>query len=274
MVEQVNKTDTVQEGAEDSDTSSSLASPERGEASSSSPERTKMDLSSSCSSSPAPGDTSSSTCPSTDVSLSSSPPSRPAAAPTSVGVGSSSRLSSRTSRQVKFSVQSGARFDLKEEEVRKVFSQYGRLVRASLFHKTRMGFDGFLEFSSAEVSCRLENSLVMVGDCQLHCSLPWETLTSQPVAHQILLESRYLPYVWERDMILRSFFSKYGVVTGVSMIGNTPGKLLRYVISFKEPKPALDLIGSSVKILSSTVWVREVTSKTIQSSPGASRERP
>ena len=34
-------------------------------------------------------------------------------------------------------------------------------------------------------------------------------------------------------MILRSFFSKYGVVTGVSMIGYTPGKLLRYVVSFK-----------------------------------------
>ena len=34
-------------------------------------------------------------------------------------------------------------------------------------------------------------------------------------------------------MILRSFFSKYGVVTGVSMLGFTPGKLLRYVISFK-----------------------------------------
>ena len=34
-------------------------------------------------------------------------------------------------------------------------------------------------------------------------------------------------------MILRSFFSKYGVVTGVSMIGYTSGKLLRYVVSFK-----------------------------------------
>ena len=83
------------------------------------------------------------------------------------------------------------------------------------------------------VSSGLENSLVKVGDCQLHCSLPWETLTSQPVPHQILLESRYLPRVWERDMILRSFFSKYGVVTGVSMIGFTSGKLIRYVISFK-----------------------------------------
>ena len=83
-------------------------------------------------------------------------------------------------------------------------------------------------------------------------------------------------------MIIRSFFSKYGVVTGVSMIGYTSGNLLRYVISFKvslgvadsscptltwscqDPNPAMDLIGSCVKILSSTVWVREVTCDTIQ----------
>ena len=83
-------------------------------------------------------------------------------------------------------------------------------------------------------------------------------------------------------MIIRSFFSKYGVVTGVSMIGYTSGSLLRYVISFKvslavadsscptlslscqDFNPAKDLIGSCVKILSSTVWVREVTCDTIQ----------
>ena len=81
-------------------------------------------------------------------------------------------------------------------------------------------------------------------------------------------------------MILRSFFTKYGTVTGVAMIGTTPGNLVRYVISFKvslpvilsfaiahrliqDPNPALDLIGSSVTILSSTVWVREVTRETI-----------
>ena len=31
----------------------------------------------------------------------------------------------------------------------------------------------------------------------------------------------------------------------------------------QDPNPALDLIGSSVTILSSTVWVREVTKETI-----------
>ena len=45
---------------------------------------------------------------------------------------------------MRFSVQSGARFDLKEEEVREVFSQYGELLRVGLYHKARMGFDGYL----------------------------------------------------------------------------------------------------------------------------------
>ena len=40
-------------------------------------------------------------------------------------------------------------------------------------------------------------------------------------------------------MILRSFFTKYGTVTGVAMIGTTPGNLVRYVISFKVSLPVI-----------------------------------
>jgi hypothetical protein len=162
-----------------------------------------------------------------------------------------------------FSIQSGARFDLKEDQLQDVFSLHGKLVNHELYPRPRTGFDGYLEFSSVPAAERLVNSVLTVGDCQLHCSAPWDVLTSQPAPHQILLEARYLPRVWERDMILRSFFTKYGTVTGVAMIGTTPGNLVRYVISFKDPNPALDLIGSSVTILSSTVWVREVTRETI-----------
>ena len=53
----------------------------------------------------------------------------------------SSRLDSRL---IKFSVQRGARFDLKEEQVQEVFSKFGRLVRFRLYGRTTMGFDGFL----------------------------------------------------------------------------------------------------------------------------------
>ena len=47
-----------------------------------------------------------------------------------------------------------------------------------------------VEFVSGDIARSLVNTLVEVGDCQLHCSLPWESLTSQPVPYQILLESR------------------------------------------------------------------------------------
>jgi len=267
MIEEVNRTDSSVKGFEDSDTSSSVASPERSKNSS-----MDMDRSSGSSCSPSSlGDTSS-TDPS-DNSLSSSPP-RQVPALSSSGVGEIS-LYSKASRELMFTIQSGARFDLKENQLKDVFSKYGKLVSHGFYQRPRLGFDGFVEFSSSLVAASLVNTLVMVGDCQLHCSVPWKSLTSQPVPHQILLESRYLPHVWERDMILRSFFSKYGLVTGVSMIGYTSGKLLRYVISFKDPNPAMDLIGSWVKILSSTVWVREVTGETIFPMDNlVSRDRP
>ena len=54
-----------------------------------------------------------------------------------------------------------------------------------------------------------------------------------PVPHQILLESRYLPQVWEKEIVLRSFFSKFGVVTGVSLLGFKQQMMQRFIISFK-----------------------------------------
>ena len=53
----------------------------------------------------------------------------------------SSRLDGRL---IKFSVQRGARFDLKEEQLHEVFSQFGRLIRHRLYARANMGFDGFL----------------------------------------------------------------------------------------------------------------------------------
>jgi len=262
MMEEVSKTDSSGQGFAESGINSPIASPERS---------MNSTTDSSGSSSPSSlGDTSS-TDPS-DNSLSSSPPRQVPALSSS---GHDVSLYSKATRQLMFSIQSGARFDLKEDQLRDIFSKYGKVVQYRLHQNSRLGFDGFVEFSSSLVAASLVNTVVTVGDCQLHCSVPWESLTSQPVPHQILLESRYLPHVWERDMIVRSFFSKYGLVTGVSMIGYTSGKLLRYVISFKDPNPAMDLIGSWIKILSATVWVREVTGETIFPRDNqVSRERP
>ena len=48
------------------------------------------------------------------------------------------------SRLIKFSVQRGARFDLKEEQLKEVFSKFGELLRYRLYSRTSNGFDGFL----------------------------------------------------------------------------------------------------------------------------------
>ena len=93
--------------------------------------------------------------------------------------------------------------------------------------------------------------------------LPNGILLQTPVPHQILLESRYLPNVWEKQMVLRSFFNKFGRVSGVVFLDWVQNSAQRFVISFEDAKPAQDLIGSAVKILSSTVFVKEVTQDTI-----------
>ena len=62
-------------------------------------------------------------------------------------------------------------------------------------------------------------------------------------------------------MVLRSFFNKFGLVEGVVFLGKA--RLQRFMISFRDAQTAQDLIGSSLKILSSTVFVKEVTKNTI-----------
>ena len=48
------------------------------------------------------------------------------------------------SRLIKFSVQRGARFDLKEEQLKEVFGKFGELVRYRLYRMTSDGFDGLI----------------------------------------------------------------------------------------------------------------------------------
>ena len=43
-----------------------------------------------------------------------------------------------------FSIQSGARFDLKEDQLQDVFSLHGQLVNHELYPRPRTGFDGYL----------------------------------------------------------------------------------------------------------------------------------
>ena len=55
-----------------------------------------------------------------------------------------------------------------------------------------------------------------------------------PVPHQVLLESRYLPQVWEQEIVLRTYFSKFGEVTGVARLG-----FQRFIVSFKVSRGGL-----------------------------------
>lgn len=172
--------------------------------------------------------------------------------------------------RVHFSLESGARYELGERDIHKAYSQYGKITGVYLFPRARRGLDGHVDYVEPVDAKKAVHRVVDVGQCRLYTLPQWDNLSDIPVPHQILLESRYLPNVWEKEMVLRSFFSKFGLVDGVVFLGYTDGKagLQRFVISFRDSKPAQDLIGSSLKILSSTVFVKEVTRNTIRSSSG------
>ena len=80
-----------------------------------------------------------------------------------------------------------------------------------------------------------------------------------PVPHQILLESRYLPQVWEKEIVLRSFFSTFGVVTGVTLLGFRQHRMQRFIISFKvRMKDILDILMMLAVycVCRTPVWLR------------------
>jgi len=165
--------------------------------------------------------------------------------------------------RVMLSLQKGARYELEDKQVKQTFSQYGKVIKMVLYQKPISGAWGFVDFRTSQSATAALNQVVRAGNCRLHTSLPMHRLTEEPVPHQILLESRYLPRVWEKEIILRSFFSKYGVVNGVTLLGLRKFGVQRFIISFKVPAVAQDLIGTTVKILTCTVVVKEVSSRTI-----------
>eukprot|EP00092_Neocalanus_flemingeri_P021202 GFUD01022976.1.p1 GENE.GFUD01022976.1~~GFUD01022976.1.p1 ORF type:complete len:317 (+),score=94.57 GFUD01022976.1:39-989(+) len=170
---------------------------------------------------------------------------------------------SSNNHRVMLSLQRGARWELEEKLVRQAFSHFGKVVRARLYEKPVSGAWGFLEFRTTQSAAEALNQVVRAGNCWLHTTLPHSCLTQLPVPHQILLESRYLPQVWEKEIVLRSFFSKFGVVSGVTMLGFGQQRMQRFIISFKDSSVAQELIGTTVKILTCTVLVKEVSTSTV-----------
>eukprot|EP00092_Neocalanus_flemingeri_P066260 GFUD01080694.1.p1 GENE.GFUD01080694.1~~GFUD01080694.1.p1 ORF type:complete len:348 (+),score=97.20 GFUD01080694.1:38-1081(+) len=170
---------------------------------------------------------------------------------------------SSNNHRVMLSLQRGARWELEKRLVTQAFSHFGKVVRARLYEKPVSGAWGFLEFRTTQSAAEALNQVVRAGNCWLHTTLPHSCLTQLPVPHQILLESRYLPQVWEKEIVLRSFFSKFGVVSGVTMLGFGQLKMQRFIISFKDSSVAQELIGTTVKILTCTVLVKEVSTSTV-----------
>jgi len=162
--------------------------------------------------------------------------------------------------RVMLSLQKGARYELDKSQLMKAFSKFGKVIRM-VFNEDSSGSVGYLDFRTTQSAAEATNQVVRAGNCSVHTTLPMSCLTEVPVPHQIFLESRYLPRIWEKEIVLRSFFSKYGVVTGV-LLSFRKG-VQRCIISFKEAEVARSLIGTTVKILSCTVVVKEVSSITI-----------
>ena len=87
---------------------------------------------------------------------------------------------------------------------------------------------------------------MQVGECTLYTRLPRERFTEQPVPHQVtnstpslepclqvLVESTTFPRLWERDLLLRQFFSQFGHVDALDWLGNWPAGGLKLIVSFK-----------------------------------------
>lgn len=166
-----------------------------------------------------------------------------------------------TNHRVMLSLQKGARYELEKRQLIQAFSEYGKIIRTVLYEDCRSGSLGYIEFRTSQSATGAINKVVQAGKCSIHTSLPMSLLSEVPIPYQILLESRYLPHVWEKEIVLRSFFAKYGVVTGVQMWFRKGFQ--RCIISFKEASVAQNLIGTTVKILTCTVVIKEVSSFTI-----------
>jgi len=173
--------------------------------------------------------------------------------------------SQRDNYRVMFSIQKGARWEIQDMEVKRAFSNFGRVNKVYFFQSQRSGNWGFVEFKVAITAKAALNKLVQVGNCWLHTSLPLTLITNNPVPYQILLESRYLPRIWEKEIVLKTFFGKYGCVNAVTCLGYSfKMKMQRFVVSFKETAVAQKLIGTTVKILTCDILVKEVSADTLK----------
>ena len=134
------------------------------------------------------------------------------------------------------------------------FSQFG--VVKSLKHRRASDF-GVVKFKNPGSVIDVFNKVLNVGECTIHTFHPINQLKSgETVPYQIMIKSKNLPKYWEKSILIKLFFQKFGEVTGVDFWSNRV-----VVISFKEVSVAEKLIGSKQSLLSHTYEVLGVSPK-------------
>ena len=178
-------------------------------------------------------------------------------------------LKAKSSSRIWFNVQFGSKSSLRKSQLAEAFSQFGPVKEVViLYHVTRRGIDGFIEFDKrgSRISDAV-NQVVNIGNgcCQLYCFRHWALLNDNPVPHQILVTISGEYSLFNRGS-LRSYFSKIEPVTGVIYLGNIQiaSKLFKhcYIIGLQGEEAVTKLVGSYVDIMGSSGYVKEVTKKT------------
>ena len=164
--------------------------------------------------------------------------------------------------RVMFSVQSGSPFSIKKKMIIDTFSHFG--VITYVFYHTGSNF-GFVDFQTSEDANNVFNKVLSVSDCKIHTfqGFNFRDLGSDPVPYQILIKSRNLPFSWEKFIIIKEFFKKFGQVNGVIYLGNNVNGVQKVVVSFKDSLVAKRLVGTTQRILYAEHAVMEVSRETM-----------
>ena len=166
-----------------------------------------------------------------------------------------------------FSLQSGSPACLQKADIIKAFSRLGDIHHLSY----RTGFTfGWVKFKSNYASIQADNLQIPIttstGQWMLHTFQDFSMTEpfKEAFSHQILLESRDLPTSWERFIIIKEFFKKFGEITGVMNLGTTRHRVQRIVVSFKKSCVAQGLVNTYQRILSSSMEVKAISADTLK----------
>ena len=155
------------------------------------------------------------------------------------------------SPKIYFTLQSGSPAFLKKLDVTKAFSRLGNI--RFLRYNPGSNF-GFVCFQSAGAFSRANNLLLPIttsqGKWELHTFQDFSMAESEEAfSHQILLESKNLPTSWEKAIIVKEFFKKFGEVTGLIHLGFKKSGSQRMVVSFKDSSVAQGLVDTDQMII-------------------------